>query len=206
MENVKIKNIIFDLGNVLLNYNPEEYLKTKITEADKISEVHNQVFQSDEWALLDRGTLTEREAITVLCNRNANNSELIKLAFDNWYDLLTPIEASVEILKQLKEQHYNVYFLSNFHLHAFEIVTKKYDFFNIFDGGVVSYEEKMIKPEENIYKRILEKYNLKPEESIFIDDVQANVEGAKKLNINTILFKDSNDLRNNLRNYNVNIL
>lgn len=199
------KNIIFDLGNVLLNFKPEEYLKAKLKENDKVSEIHKEIFQSQEWVMLDRGTITEEEAKNILIKNSSKNGNLIKLAFENWYELLTPIEASVKVLKGLKNANYNVYFLSNFHLLAFEYVTKKYDFFNLFDGGIVSYKEKLIKPEEGIYKRIIEEYQIKPEESIFIDDVQVNVEGARKLNFETILFKNSKDLRERLRSNNINL-
>lgn len=199
------KNIIFDLGNVLLNFNPEEYLKTKIIEDDKVSEVHKEIFKSKEWIMLDRGTITEEEAINILVKNSSQNGELIRLAFENWYELLTPIEDSVMILKKLKNAKYKVYFLSNFHMLAFEYITKKYDFFNFFDGGIVSYREKLLKPEEGIYKRVIEEYQLNPVESIFIDDVQANIEGARKLNFETILFKSSKDLTEELRRYNINI-
>lgn len=199
------KNIIFDIGNVLLNFKPEEYLKTKIIESDRVLEVHKEIFESKEWAMLDRGTLSEEEVITILSNRSNKNGDLIKIAFENWYELLTPIEDSVKVLRELKNAGYRVYFLSNFHLLAFEDVIKRYDFFKIFDGGIVSYKEKLIKPEQDIYKRIIEKYHLKPEESIFIDDAQANIEGARKLNFNTILFKNSKDLREKLKTYNIHL-
>ena len=154
------KNVIFDLGKVLLNYEPEEYLKSKISETDKISELNKQIFQSEEWIMLDKGTVTEREAINILSKRNSKNAELIKLAFDNWYELLTPKYDTVEILKELKNADYKVYFLSNFHMQAFRYIINTYDFFKLFDGGIVSYKEKLLKPEEKIYKRIIEEYSL----------------------------------------------
>lgn len=197
------KNIIFDIGNVLLDFKPKEYLKTKIIEADKILEIHKEIFESQEWVMLDMGTITEEEAKKTLINRSRNNGHLIELAFKDWYNMLTPIEGSVEILKELKDKGYKVYFLSNFHLLAFENVTQRNSFFQLFDGGVVSYKENKLKPEKEIYKRIIEEYKIKPEESIFIDDVQANIEGAGKLNFNTILFKNPNDLRENLGNYDI---
>ncbi|WP_160677605.1 HAD family phosphatase [Clostridium sp. C8-1-8] len=197
------KNIIFDIGNVILDFNPKDYLSQKISEPDKVLEVHKELFQSEEWVMLDRGVITEEEARKVIINRSKANGDLIKLAFEGWYDILTPIESTVEVIKKLKELKYNLYFLSNFHLLAFEHITEKYDFFKLFDGGIVSYKEKLIKPEEAIYTRIVEKYNLNPEESIFIDDVEENIQGAKKLNFNTILLKDPTKLVEGLRAYGV---
>lgn len=199
------KNVIFDLGNVLLNFKPEEYLKTRIIEADKVSEVYKAIFRSEEWIMLDRGTLTEEEAKGIFVKNNSIIGNLIELALENWYEMLTPIEGTVDILKGLKNADYKVYFLSNYHLLAFEYVTKQYDFFKLFDGGIVSYKEKLIKPEEDIYKRIIEEYCIKPEESIFIDDSQANIEGAEKLHFKTILFENPEDLILKLRSYNINI-
>jgi len=200
-----VKNIIFDIGNVLLNYKPEEYLKLKIIESDKIIEVHREMFESKEWLMLDRGIITEEEAKDIIINRSNKNGHLIKLAFENWYELFTPIEESVNILNELKNADYKVYFLSNFHLSAFENVIKRYDFFKIFDGGVVSYKEKQLKPEEGLYNRLLEKYQIKPEESIFIDDTKANIKITKKLNFNTIPFENSKDLKEKLRDYKINL-
>jgi putative hydrolase of the HAD superfamily len=202
-DQIMYKNIIFDLGNVLLNFKPEEYLKTKIMEADKISEIHKEIFQSEEWIMLDRGTITEEEAVNIIIKNSIENEKLIKLVFENWYELLTPIEDSIKILRDLKNSRYKIYFLSNFHLLAFEYVTKEYDFFKLFDGGIVSYKEKLLKPEEGIYKRIIEEYDIDPKESIFIDDVQTNVEYAKKINFKSILFKNPEDLRKKLKEYNI---
>ncbi|MBK1810404.1 HAD family phosphatase [Clostridium sp. YIM B02505] len=197
------KNIIFDIGNVLLSFNPIEYLSSKIKQPEKVLEVHKELFQSEEWIMLDRGTITEEDAKNAIITRSINNGDLIKLSFENWYDLLTAIEPSVEVLKLLKASDYKVYFLSNFHLLAFEHIIEKYDFFKLFDGGIVSYKEKLIKPEEAIYRRLVEKYDLIPEESIFIDDVEENVEGARKLGINTILLKDPTSLKEHLKTYNI---
>ena len=198
------KNIIFDLGNVLLDFNPREYLKSKISD-DKLEEVFKAIFSSEEWVMLDRGTITEKEAINNIINRNSTYINEINLAFDNWYDLLKPIEETVEILMSLKENGYKIYYLSNFHELAFGEVTKKNKFFELFDGGVVSYVEKLIKPEEEIYKLILERYKLNPNESIFVDDMEANVEGANKVGIKTILFKGPKELKEELNNLKVKI-
>ena len=155
--------------------------------------------------MLDRGTITEKEAINNIINRNNKYKDEINLAFNNWYDLLKPIKDTVEILISLKEHGYKIYYLSNFHELAFGEVTRKNNFFKLFDGGVVSYEEKLIKPEEDIYKLILDRYKLNPSETIFVDDMEANVEGANKVGIKTILFKGPKELKEELNNFNIEI-
>ncbi|MBU3137085.1 HAD family phosphatase [Clostridium gasigenes] len=196
------RNIIFDIGNVLLDFNPKEYLKSKMKE-DKVDYVHKEIFESEEWIMLDRGTILEEEAIKIITSRSNGNEKLIKIAFEKWYDILNPIEKTVDILKKLKESGYKVYYLSNFHLKAFEHVTSKYNFFNIFDGGVVSYEEKIIKPEKEIYNKIIEKYKLNVNESIFIDDMECNINKAKEVGFKTILFKNPEELMVSLKEYGV---
>lgn len=191
------KNIIFDLGNVLLSFNPKDYLKSKISE-DRIDDVYKAIFKSEEWVMLDRGTITEKDAINRIIERNNTYRDDINLAFKDWYDILRPIEEAVEVLTKLKKNGYNVYYLSNFHELAFKEVTTKNNFFELFDGGVVSYAEKLIKPEEDIYKLILKRYNLNPKETIFIDDTKLNVDGASKLGIKAIFLEDPKKLRENL--------
>ena len=200
-----IKNIIFDLGNVLLNYAPEEYIKSKSIEEAKIPEIHEEIFLSNEWRMLDRGAISEEEAKIVLINRSRNNGHLIKHVFENWYDLFTPIQDSVDVLIELKNAGFKLYYLSNFHLLAFENVTGKYDFFKLFDGGVASYEANHVKPEEEIYVELIRRYKIDPKESVFIDDLQRNTEAAKELGFNTILLTNPKDLRKMLRGFELNI-
>ncbi|MDR3598632.1 HAD family phosphatase [Clostridium sp.] len=199
-----IKNIIFDLGNVLLNFDPIEYVKSKVIE-DKVEEIYKSIFKSEEWPMLDRGAITEEEARTNIINRKIENTDFINSVFENWYDILNPIETSVEVLKKLKEKGYKVFYLSNFHFAAFEYVTKKHDFFELFDGGVVSYKEKLLKPEKEIYEKIVDKYEIEPSETVFIDDMQVNVEAAMKLGIKGIILDDPQNLKLELKKLEVNI-
>ncbi|MEW9094057.1 MAG: HAD family phosphatase [Clostridiaceae bacterium] len=198
-----IKTIIFDLGNVLLNFSPIEYLSSKIPDEIKVQEVYKEIFLSEEWILLDRGDITEEEAVDRIYNRSSNNKKLIKLSMENWYELLTPIEESVKILKEVKLSGYKTLALSNFHLLAYENVIKKYNFFNYFDGGIISFKENLLKPENEIYKKLIMKYNIEPKEAIFIDDTKDNIESAKKLGFETILFDNPINLRNELIKYKV---
>lgn len=171
-----VKNIIFDLENVLLNFNPLEYLYEKIPENKEALQIYNEIFKSTEWLMLDRGLLTEDEAINSICARDSENSQLIRKVMDNWYQMLTPIEGVVDVLKELKLNGYKVYFLSNFHLLAFEDVLKRYNFLKDFDGGIVSYKKKLLKPDKDIYNKLITTYEIRPHESIFIDDTRENIE------------------------------
>ena len=199
------KNIIFDLGNVVLNYNPEEYLIKKINDKNKVEIALNNIFKSNEWKMLDRGIITEEEAKRVIKNRVIDNSEIIDLAFENWYDMLRPIEETIELINKLKKNGYKIYYLSNFHSKAFEEVTNKNKVFEEFYGGIVSFKEKLLKPEKEIYMKLLEEYNLNPAECIFIDDMLINIEGAKAVNIKGIQFISTKDLIYKLRECGVEI-
>ncbi|HVJ48848.1 HAD-IA family hydrolase [Desulfitobacterium sp.] len=117
--------------------------------------------------------------------------------------MLTPKEDVVEVLNELKYSGYKLFYLSNFHLLAFEDVFKRYDFFSNFEGGIVSYKEKLMKPEKDIYEKLINSYEINPNESIFIDDTKENIEGALKLGFQTILFTTSLELREKLIRYNV---
>ncbi|EKQ51013.1 MULTISPECIES: HAD family phosphatase [unclassified Clostridium] len=199
-----IKNVIFDLGNVILEFDPKTYVKAKIGE-EKLEEIYECVFKSKEWPMLDRGVISEESAITEIINRNTKNEKLIKLIFENWYDMLTPIDSSVNMLRRLKENGYKIFYLSNFHLAAFEYINNKYNLFELFDGGVVSYKEKLLKPEKEIYEKIITKYDLEPNSTIFIDDMKENIEGAINFGLKGIVLEDPKDLEIELRKYHIKI-
>ena len=194
-----IKTIVFDLGRVLLNFEPLEYIKNKINDESKVSAVYDAIFKSEEWLMLDRGTITEREAINRISERNVDIAELIELVMDNWYEILTPMEESFKILGELKEKGYKILFLSNFHMLAAEKTVTRYEFNKHFHGGVFSYVENLLKPEKEIYLKLIEQYELVPEETIFIDDTKVNVEAANSLGINGLIFESADKLREDLK-------
>ncbi|GAA0684951.1 MULTISPECIES: HAD family hydrolase [Clostridium] len=197
-----IKNIVFDIGNVLLNFKPVEYLRTKMEE-ENIKSVKEAVFDSPEWPMLDEGTITEKEAIRVISERNAEIKDLVELAFDNWYDMLTPIENSVKLLKELKAKGYNLYYLSNFQELAYDYIIKEYEFFGLFDGGVASFAEKLMKPDKDIYEKLMERYDLKPEECLFMDDTALNIDGAENVGMKGIVFTTAEDAMDKLKKFDV---
>ena len=199
-----IKNIVFDIGRVILKYEPKEYLEEKISH-DKVDEIYNQLFRSEECVMLDRGVITQDEAIDIISKRYPKNKDIIKLAFQDWYEMMIPIEGTVQLLDKLKKAGFKLYYLSNFQLLAFENVNNRYNFFNIFDGGIFSYKEKLLKPELEIYRCLIERYELIPSETIFTDDMEVNIEACKKIGIEGIVFKDPEMLIYDLKLYGVEI-
>ncbi|WP_088187091.1 HAD family phosphatase [Desulfosporosinus sp. FKA] len=198
-----IKNIIFDLGNVLINFKPLDYVCTKIADCQRANEVYQSIFKSPEWLMLDRGTVTEEEAINTICERNPDLSKEIRLVMTDWYQMLTPIEDVLDIVRDLKSIGFKIYFLSNYQSLAYEHVRKVHSVFNYFDGGVFSFEEKLLKPEPAIYEKLIQRYEIEPQESIFIDDTKENVEIASTIGFNAILFTSSINLREELLKYGV---
>lgn len=197
-----MKNIIFDLGNVLILFDPSAYVNEFIPK-EKQKEFLEVVFQTSEWKELDLGTLSYDDAKAVFKKKlKTCDKEIDALFQDNLYNMLKPIEMNVALLDKLKDK-YNLYILSNFHKDAFEAVSSGHDFFNKFDGGIVSAYHNCIKPDEKIYNLLISKYNLKPDETLFIDDMEENILKAKELGINTMHLTDYTKLEEHLINMNI---
>ena len=200
-----IKNIIFDLGNVLLSFRPENFLLRYTNDSELIKKFISDVIRSRTWLKLDRGIITMQKARKEFLLRYPENSNLLNLFFDHWIEILTPIEKNIEILRDLKKNGYHLYILSNFIEEAFNYVSKKYEFFSLFDGGIISYRVHIIKPEMEIFKEIIDKYNLDPKECVFIDDIATFLFKPRKLKMKTIQYHPNTDLREELRNLKINI-
>lgn len=191
----KIRNVIFDLGNVLLKFDPGEYLLNLFDDAQLVDRLQRAVFSSPEWFMLDRGVITQERAVQRLIEQNPDLAEEITLTFEDWFSILKPIAPNVEVVRNLKKSGYNLYVLSNFHKAAFEYVYAKYEWFNLFDGLVVSYQHQVLKPEPAIYQILLAKYALIPEECVFIDDSLANLAAASEFGIRGIHHQSPEQLR-----------
>jgi putative hydrolase of the HAD superfamily len=176
-----VKNIIFDLGNVLISFKPSEYFeKNNYPEAIKAT-ILSDIFGSKEWLMLDNGEITTPEAIHAIAKRSPLNKEEIDHIFNLRTDLMFPLDQNVRLLPGLKKRGFRLYYLSNFPLDIFDEIKSGYYFFKHFDGGLISAEVKFSKPDIGIYKTLLEKYSLIPEECLFIDDAEINVTAAEAI-------------------------
>jgi len=186
-----IRNIIFDLGNVLISFIPSEYLKKKNYPSNIRNTIINDIFRSEEWKKLDNGDITVPEAIDSIVLKSALSREEIALVFNFRTDIMFPLDDNVRLLPELKKHGYRLYYLSNFPLDSFEEVKNDYFFFRYFDGGIISAEVKLSKPDIRIYRYVLEKYGLKPGECLYIDDIEENVKASEAAGMIGLLTKGS---------------
>jgi putative hydrolase of the HAD superfamily len=152
---------------------------------------------------LDRGTISLEIAKNNFISKYPKEEAFLTLFFNHWMEMLTPIEENVKVLKGLRDLGYKTFILSNFIKETFTFIQNKYEIFSLFDGQIISGFEETIKPEKAIYELLLSRYNLLPEESLFIDDVLFFLKPAKKLGMKTIWNKPETDLQEKLRKFNV---
>lgn len=189
-----IKNIIFDLGNVLISFKPSEYFDKKNYPRSIKAKILADIFGSKEWLMLDNGEITTPEAIDAIASKSSLNKKEISHIFNLRTDLMFPLDSNVRLLPELKKRAFGLYYLSNFPLDIFEEVSTGYYFFKYFDGGLISAEAKFSKPDIGIYNILLEKYSLVPNECLFIDDIEVNVKAAESLGMKGILAYGSLEL------------
>jgi len=174
-----IKNIIFDLGNVLISFRPSEYFDKRDYSENIKSKILTDIFGSEEWLRLDNGEISTTEAIDAIALKSSLNKEEIVHIFNLRTEIIFPMDENIGLLLPLKKQGYRLFFLSNFPIDIFEEVKTGYYFFKHFDGGIISSEVKCSKPDKRIYRYLCEEYSLIPQECIFIDDSEINVRGAE---------------------------
>lgn len=183
-------NFIFDIGNVLIDFKPKQFLKNLLHNQNYEEKMLEVIFKSKEWISLDEGTITQEEACLNFCSKSPEHRELINEIMDNLPNMLTPIEKTIKLLPQIKEHGHGLYYLSNYHKKLSSYVQAKYPFFDLFDGGVFSCDVNIVKPNPAIYHHILNKYALNSKDCIFFDDTKENVIAARKIGINSVIFTD----------------
>lgn len=191
--------MVFDLGGVLIDWNPR-YLYRKIFSTEKEIDYFLAEICTPEWNReLDRGR-TFAEATAYLKDRYPRYTLEIEAYRVRWPEMLGgPIQGTVEVLRELKERGYALYALTNFSAEAFPVARSRYDFLEYFEEIVVSGEIKLIKPDPEIYDRLIHLTGLEPASTLFIDDLPENVAAAEEAGFNGITFQDTARLREDLR-------
>lgn len=192
MEESKIKNVIFDVGGVLLEWNPPKFLAKLDLPAH-----FNDVFESLLWATHDGGLLSRQEVVEKLPSRFDKN--VFSYCIEKLANQLYPIPEMIDLFHGLRREGYKVFILSNMPEEMHQELAALHDFFVYSDGQIFSYEVKAIKPQRQIYEALLERYKLYPKESVFIDDRSDNIEAAEKLNFKTIHCRAPEQVRSELQ-------
>lgn len=204
-----IKNIIFDLGNVIINYNQKKIIGNFTDREDETKYIFDEIFNSPEWTLMDLGDITNDGAIEIINKRNKFKYEKLTQEFLNeWYKKQPINRDIVKIAKTLKKNGYNLFVLSNMANLTYEYF-KNDEFFSLCTGIVISAHEHVKKPDEKVYRLLLERYNLNAEECLFIDDDDSgkNYETANRIGIKgrRIVPNQVEDVKKLLLEFNVKI-
>lgn len=193
-----IKNIVFDLGNVLISFRPSVFFDNIDYPETIKSRILSDIFASREWLMLDNGDISTPEAIDSISMRSSLKREEIAHIFNLRTEMMYPLDQNVRLLPELKKQGFSLYFLSNFPIDIFEEIKTGYFFFRYFDGGVISSEVKFSKPDRRIYEALLNNYSLTAEESLFIDDLEINVRAAENLGMKGLVTFGSEEISKEL--------
>lgn len=194
---MKIINIVFDFGGVLVDWNPRYLYKDHFKDVDEMESFLKNIC-TEEWNIeQDRGRPLSEGTIE-LQNKFPEHSASIQLFYDKWPVMLKgEIPGTVSLLRKLKKK-YKLFGLTNWSAETIEIAYKRFSFFNEFEGIVVSGTEKLIKPDKRIYQLLLDRYLIKAEDSIFIDDNIHNVKAAQELGFYAIHFQNAAQLEADL--------
>lgn len=194
-----IKNAVFDLGNVLLSFDPAAYaLRIGIPE-EKRGALVEAVVRSQEWSDYDRGVIKDkRELCEKLTAKNPGLAPEVARFLQNWEELLTEIPGSAAMVEKLKGEGYRVFLLSNLSYDGKKYALR-FPFMEEFEGTLFSCDEHRNKPEPEIFRILFDRYGLKAEETVFFDDHEPNIRGAEALGIHAVLFRNAKDAEEEFR-------
>lgn len=195
-----IKNIVFDMGNVVIRFDPDAFIERFGVSGEDKKTLLREIFRSPEWVMMDRGVLTDDQAADILCPRVPEHlrdvaCKLIAL----WDRPIIEVEGICPLIEELKGLGYGIYLLSNASCRQPDY-WQRVPAAKLFDGTLISYSVKLVKPMPEIYEKFFETFGLKREECFFIDDSPANVEAALYIGMPaTVFHNDVPRLRQELR-------
>jgi len=192
-------NIVFDLGGVVVRWEPETLIAEVFDDLEVRRVVHSGFVGHPDWVELDRGTLTPEDAVVRASERTGLSCSELSHFLERVPSRLIPITDTVELLYRLKAQGHSLYCLSNMHFASIEYLERVYDFFEVFTGKVISCRLNLCKPEPKIYSHLLETYGLDAADTVFIDDVEVNLTTARYMGIQIIRFENPFQCTDELR-------
>lgn len=185
-----IKNIILDVGRVLVAWHPKETMQELGFSDETVAEVARALFDTGAWNETDRGAMSNEEILALMVSYAPAYEKEIHMFWDNVNMAIEQFTYAREWIKGFRKNGYHVYILSNYGSWTYEKTREdSLSFLEDVDGALFSYEVKQIKPEAAIYQSLLDRFDLVPEECVFLDDLAANIEGARKAGMHGIVFE-----------------
>ena len=185
------KNIIFDLGGVVVNFDPKNFLMERFANQRTEDIVYDLTFGSKEWQDLDRGVITRAQANRIMLENAARVDRVfeVRTVIEEWEGMLRTKKDTVQIMRKLKAAGYRLYYLTNIPADIMDELRQR-EWFSLFDGGIASCDVHLCKPEPEIFTTLMQTFRLAYDETIFIDDNKANAQAAYNLGITGILYKN----------------
>jgi 2-haloacid dehalogenase len=202
----QINTIVFDLGGVLIDWNPDYVYRTIFDKEEDMRWFYKNVCTPDWNEEQDAGR-SLADATELLVYQFPDHEKNIRAYYDRWTEMLGgPIHETVDILRALKSgSKYKLYALTNWSAETFPVALERYDFLHLFDGRIVSGEEKTRKPFTEIYQLLINKFSIEPSKAVYIDDNNRNLAPAAELGLQTIHFRTPQQLRQDLLNLGITI-
>lgn len=185
-----IKNVIFDIGNVLTVFCWEKFFKSFGYSDEMVERIARATTKNPSWNEYDRGVLSDEEVLELFIRQDPEIEKELRIVNDNIGAILERCDYAIPWIEELHAKGFKVYYLSNFFKKAETECKAALDFIPYMDGGILSYKERLIKPDAAIYELLMERYNLVAEECVFIDDRADNCEAARKLGMQAVCFHD----------------
>jgi putative hydrolase of the HAD superfamily len=198
---MKIHNVIFDVGGVLLTWDPPAFIARLFPDAAHQALIRREIFEHPEWHEFDRGSIDVAQAADQFGKRAGLTPEQMRTLLHTANESLQPVPGTVQLVDELAAADVRLYLLSNMPVSTFEFLVKRHGFFRHFRELVISGAIHMIKPEPAIYKHLVEKTGIVPAESVFVDDLLKNVIAARECGLHAIQFAGAEACRAELRRY-----
>jgi putative hydrolase of the HAD superfamily len=184
-------NIVFDLGGVVFNWQPDAIIRSAFEDSETQQVVRAGIFEHPDWIELDRGTLSFEHAVDRGARRTGLPPGDIEQLLSSVPCFLTPKEETIELIQQLAETPNRLFVLSNMQHESIAYLEQQHDIWELFDGIVISCRIRMVKPEPEIFDYLLTRHDLDPADTVFIDDMEENVVAASSLGIQAVRFLDA---------------
>ena len=198
-----IKTIIFDIGNVLMDFNFQICFRAYAPDEETYQKIVKATVQSPVWAEFDRGVWTDEEILEGFIKNDPSIESILRNMFERLEGIIKQRDYAIPWIRELKESGYQVLVLSNFPKKVYELFQNEMTFLQEVDGGILSYQDQVIKPDKAIYNLLMNRYQLEPQECVFLDDLKDNIKTAKELGMHTILFTTKEEAQDELRKLNV---